>query len=634
MAFLQKVSEKAVATRLILTAFTLFGLTCKLLIEIKEPLNSDNIATGLMSMEIWRHKNYLLNSYYQDASHPGFFPDLVPLNFLPQVLSSFDPDWIRWINFSIYLGSVAVLAIAAYRASGEINAGLAASALMANMYPSSFGFYTLLTAHGTSLIAAGLLMLNIRRLVRMKPWMLLVLGVVINAMVFSDSILLAWFIIPYLAVSFLLSYDLRSRAYSVLLAISGFITHYWKTNLITDFVSVPPALRDMSSVMTESLPMLIKGLSYLLNGSLYALFNGPGIWDLVVASAFILALFYSMRSAIADREPGSRDLFAFLATSTVVIFASFILTTLSVNFLTTRYLIMAAASAYLIMAVALKNRSIPYLLLILILLSAGAHANYSFLKESSQPNQSEMELIDLLRSKGLNYGYGDYWDANLVTYLTNEEIVMRPVSVYRGELQPFRWVTCERWFSEAPEKIDKYFIVTRVAIRAPSQEEENPWEMMPLLRGSDLGPVFDLKEPVETIDLRDHRVYVFQGPVPYLQMNGWYAPENWSGSKWRWMSRDARLTIPSADNRSEVLRLKATSFLEPRTLEIGLEGSVPIRTEVTTGFSSIEAPLNLTRGDNTVTLHVIDGCDKPCETTGPRKGDSRCLSLAVENITA
>lgn len=617
--------------QIILIAFTIFGLACKFLIEMREPLNSDNIAPGLLSMEIWKHKNYLLTSYYLDSNHPIIFPDLIPLNFLPQVLSSFDPDWIRYVNFILYLGSVAVLALVASRASGDLKCGLAASALLANMYPSSFSFYSLLTMHSTALIAAGLLMLNIKKLAQMRTWKLIVVGVIINALVFSDTIIIAWFIIPYVAVSLLLRYDLRSRAYAALLAISCFITYYWKTNLIVDFLTAMPALRSIWSMISESLPMLIKSMAYLLNGSLYTLFSDPTILDWAIALAFILATAYSIRSAIVDRRPESREIFAILAVSASVILAGYILTSISVNFMTGRYLTMTAASVYVLMAAALRRSYIPYIIVLMLLLSAGAYANYSFLKEASgQPNQDTRELIDLLSSRGLSYGYGDYWDANLVTYLTNEKIVMRPASIYEGELLPFRWVTCERWYSEGPEKVDRYFIVTRNS----TQEKENPWNTDLLLKRDDLGPVLSLNEPIETIELRDHTVYVFKGPIPYQQMNGWYANENWSSSNLRWISGDARLVIHSEENKSEVLRFKATSFLKPRTLAIELEGSKPTKIQVTSGTSSIEAPLNLTRGANVIRLHVIEGCDKPCETLGPRNGDCRCISMAVGNITA
>ena len=116
---------------------------------------------------------------------------------------------------------------------------------------------------------------------------------------------------------------------------------------------------------------------------------------------------------------------------------------------------------------------------------------------------------------------------------------------------------------------------------------------------------------------------------------GWYGIEIWDGMSTRWMENDSLITIYSPENRTATLSLNALSFYRNRTLEISSNGvhlarvAVPART----GFVNVGMPMHLAKGENTIRLHVPDGCERPCDIKELNNPDSRCLSIAMQNVT-
>ena len=116
--------------------------------------------------------------------------------------------------------------------------------------------------------------------------------------------------------------------------------------------------------------------------------------------------------------------------------------------------------------------------------------------------------------------------------------------------------------------------------------------------------------------------------------SGFYGIESWSGVSTSWMQSDATLAVFSPDNCTAKLSLHALSFYRPRTIEIyvgdELAGHVPVPS---TGFTNVTAHVRLADGTNTVHMHVPEGCERPCDIKVLKNSDSRCLSIAVQNVT-
>ena len=54
---------------------------------------------------------------------------------------------------------------------------------------------------------------------------------------------------------------------------------------------------------------------------------------------------------------------------------------------------------------------------------------------------------------------------------------------------------------------------------------------------------------------------------------------------------------------------------------------------VPTGFIDVTTPIELAKGSNTVKLHVPERCERPRDINELNNPDTRCLSIAVQNVT-
>jgi len=115
--------------------------------------------------------------------------------------------------------------------------------------------------------------------------------------------------------------------------------------------------------------------------------------------------------------------------------------------------------------------------------------------------------------------------------------------------------------------------------------------------------------------------------------SGFYAYENWSSISTCWMKSDGTFAILSPDNRTSYMNLNALSFYHNRILEAYFGDELLMRVDVPTSFINIIIPLDLTKGVNTIRLHVPEGCERPCDIKELKNTDSRCLSIAMQNVT-
>ncbi|MCK9571107.1 hypothetical protein M0R72_19315 [Candidatus Pacearchaeota archaeon] len=114
---------------------------------------------------------------------------------------------------------------------------------------------------------------------------------------------------------------------------------------------------------------------------------------------------------------------------------------------------------------------------------------------------------------------------------------------------------------------------------------------------------------------------------------GWHGIEDWAGTQTSWMQADATIFALSPDNHTANLSLQALSFYRNRTLEISSGGALAAQVAVPTSFINVSVPIDIEKGMNTVRLTVPEGCEKPSDKPELNSIDSRCLSVAVQNIT-
>lgn len=133
--------------------------------------------------------------------------------------------------------------------------------------------------------------------------------------------------------------------------------------------------------------------------------------------------------------------------------------------------------------------------------------------------------------------------------------------------------------------------------------------------------------------------YIYKSTKELGQMSikfdfGWCGMELWDGIPTGLMEDYAVLKINSSKKDIVNLSLSAESFFRPRTLEIysGNEmigmASIP-----TTNFINVTARVRLMNDVATIRLLVPEGCERPGDKPELEDPDSRCLSVAVRNLT-
>jgi len=112
----------------------------------------------------------------------------------------------------------------------------------------------------------------------------------------------------------------------------------------------------------------------------------------------------------------------------------------------------------------------------------------------------------------------------------------------------------------------------------------------------------------------------------------WYQPEDWSGIPTRWMRSDAIIFIDSDQNRTANMTFQAISFYRPRTLKVYVGNNLAARVPISQKeFVQVSIPISVSRCTITMRLHIQEGCKQVSEIE-PRNSDTRCLSVAVQNI--
>ena len=152
----------------------------------------------------------------------------------------------------------------------------------------------------------------------------------------------------------------------------------------------------------------------------------------------------------------------------------------------------------------------------------------------------------------------------------------------------------------------------------------------------------DKPDDIQELNITDNRCLsvaiqnIALGEWKPYQLNyrqGFYDIENWSGIPTRWMQDNATLLINSLQNINATLSLNAKSFYRNRTLLVIFNGVPIAQVALPASFVNVSVPLELEKGANVVQMHVLEGCERPCDIKELNNPDSRCLSAAVQNLS-
>lgn len=115
-------------------------------------------------------------------------------------------------------------------------------------------------------------------------------------------------------------------------------------------------------------------------------------------------------------------------------------------------------------------------------------------------------------------------------------------------------------------------------------------------------------------------------------MTGWNNLENWDGWDTRWMKNNGTMKTYPQRKRDITINFNAISFYTSRTLQIYLNDELIQKQNIPTSFVKVQIPAKLKVGENIIRFYTPDGCQRPCDIPELKNNDSRCLSLAFQNI--
>jgi hypothetical protein len=447
----------------IFVLFILYGLYLKFFYSISLPLNSDTISPGLVCREVFVHGNYLLQGYYFPAPDPHIFTEKIPFHLFPQLITGYNPKALSLSAYVIFVGVIITYSTIIYNLTKKIKNSFIFAALLANIPISANAFFLQPEIHVGAIFFIGILFLiylNINGGFSTFFYLL-----VLALMCFSDSMIILWYFVPLFGTQTLLNrpFEMKKMSFQIFSGIIVSFVYILKKHIPT-LVSYPINLITTNELLINHLHLFFKGICILYNNDLS---NFSDTYQLNIYIILIvittIGLLYILLDNISNAFTINPLWCLFVFISIILISLFYVFTMLSVDITTTRYfsfqLILFLSMLALIYSTNMKfQKAYIFLLILLIVINAGSN-NELLQRGHDQPNQEQYKLINYLKELNLTYGYGDYWDSNIITYLSKDEVVIRPVIFVDAKMTPFRWLSCERWYKEQPITTKSLFVI-------------------------------------------------------------------------------------------------------------------------------------------------------------------------------
>ena len=167
---------------------------------------------------------------------------------------------------------------------------------------------------------------------------------------------------------------------------------------------------------------------------------------------------------------------------------------------TSRYLVPAVLFCLLLLVVSVmdsRGNLLPRLLgggaLLVLMTSAISPNNPLSLGLTGRHHDPRTQLIALLESNGLEYGYASFWNAGALSVLSDGEVKVRQVTIEQGIPMPMRHLSSDRWYRPSAWS-GKTFLLLKDAEAAAMN-----WDLLASYAG----------QPVQKLRFDDFGIYVF-----------------------------------------------------------------------------------------------------------------------------
>lgn len=506
-----------------LILFAVWGLVTKLLLSLNLRLDSDSVGMGLISMEIGKHHNYLLSGYHLLSSDSLVFTELVPFQLVPQILTNYNPVALKIMVFFLFVLSVLEAAYLVWFVSGSRTSALLFTALAAAIPPEGYFWLSYPTTHNATILFGLVILIilfSLQRLLKGQreshqktkkkktqetlpvPWPhTLSLVMLVFLSVFSDTLILVWVIVPYIVAYLVLFRRERGGMDFVVgaVAITSVIAYTLKTLFMSDWIPSDYTVNTLSDIILN-LPLFFKAVFLFLNQGFFSLLENAAsvsledVLLLVLFSGVVLLCIQSWWSGLNSITPEKRLFYAVLLLSVLLMAAAFLVSGYVHHITAARYLTFTAFVLLMLVAVScpVTEKACAFLILVLLIVSAASGSMYISTMNTS-PNEREYALITYLKSQNLTFGYGTYWNSNVISYLSGEEVTVRSVYIAPDDLLPDRLNSCDRWFTGRPERFFLIYDKTR-----PADEAQKNYPL--------------LVKTVNTTDIlryRDYEIFLF-----------------------------------------------------------------------------------------------------------------------------
>jgi len=462
-----------------LLIFVVISLCIKWLYLIHVELNSDTVHPALLSQDIRTYGFQVLTQYRLPSDDPYLFSDTLFFHLPIHFFLNFSLIALKISSFLIFILIICVFSLIVFFATKKKIIALSFAAFFTALPPSSSLTYMTPIFHNGTIFFIGLLFLLFWYTKKNYHYTLILTFIITGLAVFSDSIIIMWFFIPFYIVLFHFDKEeLNKNKYTyILILFISIIIFLIKKFFIPTFRHHMVTFTLDPSAIVHNFFTMSKIYVYFYNEIFFSLTNWFNIFfasAIVILSIIIVyestdqlkrkfPIFHLKESNRANIFTGFFNeiteinlLKATLIFCIVIPSIIFILSDYA-NFGNLRYLSFSFLAALLVFFFNLKidNPRIVIPLLLLIIVNIGIGIN-TIASMSDHNNSDSNQLLNSLIENNLTFGYGDYWDANYITYLSHGAVTMRPVTYRDNDIFPFEWLTCDCWYRNPPSD---YFLL-------------------------------------------------------------------------------------------------------------------------------------------------------------------------------
>ncbi len=112
---------------------------------------------------------------------------------------------------------------------------------------------------------------------------------------------------------------------------------------------------------------------------------------------------------------------------------------------------------------------------------------------------------------------------------------------------------------------------------------------------------------------------------------GWYTVEDWNSIPTRWIINNGTIKIDRVDRKNTKLNFNVISYYKSRTLEVYINDEIVSKNKISHQNITI-LEVNIREIENEIRFYTPEGCQTPLDIPGLNSKDSRCISLAFQNI--